>query len=144
MIALSFAAGAATELAAICQGAHPREAAGFLLGRVDDGIATVTAVAPARETTTDTDSFAISDQELRRAAAYAEDLGEHIVALYHSHPSGETRLSEGDRAALRHSRWPWVIVTVAMDGGDATLSGYAPGEGGIAIRITTIDPAIPR
>jgi len=144
VIALSISAGAATKLAAICRDALPHEAAGFLLGRVDDGIAIVTDIEPARESATDIGSFAIPDHELRRAAAYAADRGERIVALYHSHPSGETRLSASDRAALRHSRWPWVIVTVAMDGGDATLSGYAPGEGGIAIRITTIDPAIPR
>jgi proteasome lid subunit RPN8/RPN11 len=129
--------GAGRELTEICRAAHPREAAGFLLGRLADGVITVTDITPWRESSTGTDSFAIPEHELHRAAAYAQDLGEDIVALYHSHPSGQSRLSDGDRAALRHSTWPWVIVTATIDGEVATLTGYAPGEARrIEVRVT--------
>jgi proteasome lid subunit RPN8/RPN11 len=72
------------------------------------------------------DAFEISHGELRRLRAYAEDQGLSVVALFHSHPSGDSRLSAGDRDALRYSEWPWVIVTREARRPVICLRGYAP------------------
>jgi proteasome lid subunit RPN8/RPN11 len=58
-------------------------------------------------------------------AAYAQDRGLRILALFHSHPSGNSDLSAGDRAALRHSAWPWVIVTRPAGASTVVLTIYA-------------------
>jgi len=60
--------------------------------------------------------------------AWGEDRGLEIVALFHSHPSGDARLSAADRASLAHSRWPWVIVTRGPGRVAPALTGYRPGE----------------
>ncbi len=102
------------------------EACGFLLGAME-GVAS--DVVLARESSQERDSFAIPDHELRRVAAYAEDRGLRILALFHSHPSGCSDLSTGDGAALRYSAWPWVIVTRPPGASTAALTVYAQGDG---------------
>ena len=101
------------------------EACGFLLGAVE-GVAT--DVVLGRESAEERDAFAIPDHELRRLTAYAEDRGLRILALFHSHPSGSSDLSAGDRAALRYSAWPWVIVTRPRGASAAVLTVYAAGD----------------
>jgi proteasome lid subunit RPN8/RPN11 len=103
------------------------EACGFLLGAVE-GVAGEVVVG--RESAPERGSFAIPDHELRRVAAYAEDRGLRILALFHSHPSGSTALSSGDRAALRYSAWPWVIVTRHTGESTALLTIYTAGDDG--------------
>lgn len=106
--------------------ALPRETCGFLLGEARAGKAIVTDALVAGNAPCDLDGFEIPDHELRRAGATASERGRHIVALFHSHPSGSCRLSAGDRASLRHSEWPWVIVTRSYGSRAVTLTGYAP------------------
>jgi proteasome lid subunit RPN8/RPN11 len=72
--------------------------------------------------------FEIADLELRRIKAWGHDHGLTIVAVFHSHPSGDRRLSEADRLALRHSQWPWVIVTRDSHHADVVLTGYQAGD----------------
>ena len=108
--------------------AWPREACGFLLGDDRQKRPIVTEVVIARGLAGHRDAFEISDYELRRVRSYAEDNGLCIVALSHSHASGETRLSKGDRSAPRYSAWPWVIVTRSGPVMAITLSAYAAGN----------------
>jgi proteasome lid subunit RPN8/RPN11 len=107
-------------LASACDQARPLEACGFLLGPPQDSHPIATELLLLRETSQRRGSFSIPDHELRRVAAYAEDHRLRILALFHSHPSGDPTLSPGDRAALRYSAWPWAIVTRSR------LTLYAP------------------
>jgi [CysO sulfur-carrier protein]-S-L-cysteine hydrolase len=125
---LSLTTGVCLKLAEACERALPREACGFLLGAVEGGGTIVTEFVLALESRSRSDSFAIPDHELRRMAAYAEDRRLRIIALFHSHPSGDNGLSPGDRAALRYSAWPWVIVTRWSGEPVAGLTGYARGD----------------
>jgi proteasome lid subunit RPN8/RPN11 len=105
------------------------EACGFLAGPLVLKWLTVTDVILARGAASDRDSFGIADYEVCRANAWAADRGLSVLALFHSHPSGDRRLSETDLAALRYSTWPWVIVTLSPIGRRIYLEGYAAGNG---------------
>jgi proteasome lid subunit RPN8/RPN11 len=106
--------------------ADPMEACGALLGLPvgDDLLAedAVSAQGPAMRGT-----FEIPDHELRRMAACAKSRGLGIVAIYHSHPSGASELSAADRASLRWSCWPWVIVACGAAPTEK-LAAYSPGN----------------
>lgn len=137
MIAISSAAAEA--LAVAYDKRLPREACGFLLGiRLGDWGGKLTAGLVATDIVLSRGSpshgeFEIADFELRRIRAWSEDRRLHIVAPFHSHPSGDARPSAADRAALRDSEWPWVIVT--RPGGRDTpvvMTGYLPGDAGRA------------
>lgn len=94
----------------------PGEACGFLLGR--EGWAC--RVAPTLNAMPGIGAFAIPDHEVRRVRALAGR--EQLVAVYHSHASGQTGLSQGDRTAIQYATLPWLIVTAEA------LTGYAPGS----------------
>lgn len=72
-------------------------------------------------------SFRIEAFELARASRYAARKNQQIVALYHSHPSGDLGLSDMDRRFLAQSRWPWLVIALAENG--LQLCGYKPGTG---------------
>jgi proteasome lid subunit RPN8/RPN11 len=126
---LTIGANASCALARAYDDSYPREACGFLLGHRQDHLMIATEVAVARESATASDTFEISDRELERLTAYAEDRRLRIIALFHSHPTGSAALSPGDRAALRHSEWPWLIVTRAGEARAIELACYACNDG---------------
>jgi proteasome lid subunit RPN8/RPN11 len=109
--------------------ALPLEVCGFLVGRRGQRGLQVTDIVVARGATGERGAFAIPDYEARRAKAWAEDRGLLILALFHSHPSGDRQLSESDRAALHHCAWPWVIVTRSRREPAISLAGYGPRDG---------------
>jgi proteasome lid subunit RPN8/RPN11 len=109
--------------------ALPLEVCGFLVGRRGQRRLQVTDIVVARGATGERGAFAIPDYEARRAKAWAEDRGLLILALFHSHPSGDRQLSESDRAALRYCGLPWVIVTRSSREPAISLAGYGPGDG---------------
>jgi proteasome lid subunit RPN8/RPN11 len=86
-------------------------------------------IVVSRTSTASRGEFEIPDFELRRIKAWGEDRHLQMLAIFHSHPSGDYRLSAADRAALRHSEWPWLIVTRsrARDA-PVVLTGYRPGD----------------
>jgi proteasome lid subunit RPN8/RPN11 len=121
------ACSAADALAAACEQAFPLEVAGFLVGaRHGDEIAASEFVL-ARGAAGGRGEFNIPDHEWRRIEAWAHDRRLHIVALVHSHPSGDSRLSEADQAALRYSDWPWSVVT-RLSRTDMEFAAYRPGD----------------
>ena len=66
--------------------------------------------------------------------------GLELVGHFHSHPSGDGSLSAADLAALRHSAWPWVIVTRTCGTPALIVMCYAVGDGRkIAV---SIDPLV--
>jgi proteasome lid subunit RPN8/RPN11 len=124
---LHLAASALSALARACDLAFPREACGFLLGEQCENLM-ASEVVIAGDSPNNHDSFEIPDCELRRIAAYAEDRALRIVALFHSHPSGDCELSAADGAALRHSAWPWAIITRASKTSKLVVTCYASGD----------------
>jgi proteasome lid subunit RPN8/RPN11 len=109
----------------------PNEACGFLLAkRSTAGQPLSCEFALSARTTPRVQQFEIPDAELRRTRAWANDRGLEVVAIFHSHPSGDLRLSAADRAGLEYSEWPWVVVTRDSRSGRAVLTGYAGGNGG--------------
>jgi proteasome lid subunit RPN8/RPN11 len=95
---------------------RPREACGFVLGHGEWAC----RVAPTVNAMPGTGGFAIPDHEIRRVRALAGP--SELVAVYHSHPSGLTGLSENDRTALQRAMLPWLVITVDR------LLAYAPGS----------------
>lgn len=128
MPTLSLMASAMDALACAYDRTLPLETCGFLLGLVTREHSVVTEVAIARDSPGYQDAFEIPEHELRRVGAYAKERGLQIVALFHSHPSGNDSLSLADLAALRYSAWPWVIVTRPNRVSAVAVAGYAPGE----------------
>jgi proteasome lid subunit RPN8/RPN11 len=114
-------------LAAACEEALPLEVAGFLLG-IQRGCETLASeFVLARGSAGGRGEFEIPDHEVRRIEAWAQDRRLHIVALVHSHPSGDSRLSAADQAALRYSDWPWAVVTRPSRTG-IEFAAYRPGD----------------
>ena len=70
--------------------------------------------------------FSVPDHEVRRVAEGARLRDLHIVALFHSHPSGATALSDSDAAALRYSEWPWIVATRPPGESQIQLTAYQP------------------
>ena len=91
--------------------AAPREACGFLFGRVHGDSIEVADVFVARNAHDGPGGFAIGDAELARGHRLAHRLGLAVVSVFHSHPSGSGELSELDRAAFAGAPIPWTIVT---------------------------------
>ena len=89
----------------------------------------MTEIALSRSSPGDCDAFELPDYEIRRITAYARDLGLLVIAVFHSHPSGSIELSEGDRASIGHSEWPWVLVTRSAATQNLVLTAYARSNG---------------
>jgi proteasome lid subunit RPN8/RPN11 len=128
MATLCVTADAAEALERAYDRALPMEACGFLLGGAQDGRSIVTEIVTAGGLPGYRNEFEIPDHELHRMRAYAQDRSLRILALFHSHPSGERSLSTTDRAALRYSAWPWVIVTRPKATAAIVFTAYAPGD----------------
>lgn len=106
--------------------ALPLEACGFLLGRREGSDCHVVDMALPAGAAGSMDGFELSDHEVARVTAYAADRGLAIVALFHSHPTGHPHLSEADRAAIRYSQWPWMLLTRSQTG-KLELAAFAAG-----------------
>jgi proteasome lid subunit RPN8/RPN11 len=102
---------AASKLAVAYDAELPLEACGFLLGTNDSAAINVIDIALPSSAAGSLDGFELADHEIARVTAYAADRGLEIVAIFHSHPSGYPGLSETDAAAIRHSQWPWVLIS---------------------------------
>ena len=118
---------AAEAMKAACEQAFPLEAAGLLLGILRGRERVATDIVLARGGAATHGEFEIADHELRRLRAWAEDRGLDILALFHAHTSGSLCLSAGDRAGLRRSEWPWLIVAHRPEQA-LKLALYRPGD----------------
>jgi proteasome lid subunit RPN8/RPN11 len=109
--AIEIAPSHRAELRRAFEAALPRECCGVLMGKADGARSIVCRVVNTSNAVSTTGGFAIPDQEMRRVRRLAARLGLSILAIFHSHPGGSPEPSDGDRAALAHSEWPWVILT---------------------------------
>jgi proteasome lid subunit RPN8/RPN11 len=126
---LVIARPAVDAIARAYEAALPFESAGFLLGPATHRNETTHAgeIALLRPAAV-RGEFEVSDHDLRRIETWAEDRHLTVVALFHSHPSGDRRLSTADRRSLGGSPWPWVITTRGQEFPAVELTAYAPGS----------------
>ena len=96
------------------EGTYPHECCGVLLGRMDDDIRTVTSIARAGNTRTDSpqNRYNIDPKELVRIQREGRQRGEDIIGFYHSHPDHPARWSQTDLAEAHWFGCSYVITSV--------------------------------
>ena len=65
---------------------YPHECCGFLLGTFDNGGRVQQVRRAANQNTDRTDRFVISPEEFAQVQFAADDAGQDIIGIYHSHP----------------------------------------------------------
>ena len=103
---------------------YPHECCGVLLGRDDAGTRTVTSVARAGNTRTDSpqNRYNIDPKELIRIQREGRDRGEDVIGFYHSHPDHPAQWSPTDLAEAHWFGCSYVITRVAKGTADVTNS----------------------
>ena len=122
--------GALAAMVAEAARAHPNEACGLLLGRVEDGAERITAIRPAANVAADPTRHFEIDPATLIAALRAErergpergpelgpepgkatdGQGDVLLGWYHSHPAGEATPSATDRASAPRDGRLWAII----------------------------------
>ena len=102
------------------------EICGVLVGTVHNGI----GMAEGLYMLTNTDSrpgwFGILDSDVNRMKSYAQRQHMDLVAVFHTHKSGNLDLSVSDKAALLESDLPWLVCTHKASSSGLTMRAYAP------------------
>jgi proteasome lid subunit RPN8/RPN11 len=94
---------------------YPHECCGVLLGQMDeDGVRTVSSVARAGNTRTDSahNRYNIDPKELIRIQREGRERGEDIIGFYHSHPDHPAQWSQTDLAEAHWFSCSYVITSV--------------------------------
>jgi proteasome lid subunit RPN8/RPN11 len=105
---------------------YPHECCGVLLGQLDGDTRTVTAIARAENTRTDSahNRYNIDPKELIRIQREGRDRGEDIIGFYHSHPDHPAQWSQTDFAEAHWFGCSYVITSVEK-GEAATTNSFA-------------------
>jgi proteasome lid subunit RPN8/RPN11 len=102
---------------------YPHECCGVLLGQIDDdGVRSVTSVARAGNTRTDSahNRYNIDPKDLIRIQREGRGRGEDIIGFYHSHPDHPAQWSPTDLAEAHWFGCSYVITSVEK--GNAVLT----------------------
>jgi proteasome lid subunit RPN8/RPN11 len=94
---------------------YPHECCGVLLGQMsEDGVRTVTSVARAGNTRTDSahNRYNIDPKDLIRIQREGRERGEEIIGFYHSHPDHPAQWSQTDHADAHWFCCSYVITSV--------------------------------
>jgi proteasome lid subunit RPN8/RPN11 len=94
---------------------YPHECCGVFLGQMnEDGVRTVTSVARAGNTRTDSahNRYNIDPRELIRIQREGRERGEDIIGFYHSHPDHPAQWSQTDLAEAHWFGCSYVITSV--------------------------------
>jgi proteasome lid subunit RPN8/RPN11 len=94
---------------------YPHECCGVLLGQMsEDGVRTVTSVARAGNTRTDSahNRYNIDPRDLIRIQREGRERGEDIIGFYHSHPDHPAQWSQTDHADAHWFGCSYVITSV--------------------------------
>ena len=94
---------------------YPHECCGVLLGQIgDDGMRSVTSVARAGNTRTDSahNRYNIDPKDLIRIQREGRERGEDIIGFYHSHPDHPAQWSQTDLAEAHWFGCSYVITSV--------------------------------
>ncbi len=123
-------------LAALAEANPGQEVCGFAVGAGEGGA----ELWPARNASDDpARAFQVAPGEVLRALRQADERGRRLLALYHSHPSGGSRLSPRDLDGLTVDGAPVLpgaeLWVVALERGAAVeIRAYAWADGGYAER----------
>ena len=109
---------------------YPHECCGVLLGQIVDDTRTVTTIARAGNTRTDSahNRYSIDPKELIRIQSEGRKRGEDIIGFYPSHPDHPARWSQTDFAEAHWYGCSYVITSVEK--GKAVLTNSFALEGG--------------
>jgi len=94
---------------------YPHECCGVLLGQMgEDGARTVTSVARAGNTRTDSahNRYNIDPKELIRIQRHGREHGQDIIGFYHSHPDHPAQWSPTDLAEAHCFGCSYIITSV--------------------------------
>lgn len=105
-----------TEIERQARAAVPRECCGLLEGVRERDSIQVRKLHETRNLACDVDGFEIDPADHFRALHEARAAGHEIVGCYHSHPNGETDLSQRDRETARDEQFVWLIVAIGKTG----------------------------
>ena len=92
-----------------CDLRKPEEACGLLVGRFIEGEAHASDVMPVRNQSMSTVRFSIDPVTMYKALKKAEEKGETVIGVYHSHPAG-AEPSHLDVNYMEGTSYVWVIV----------------------------------
>jgi proteasome lid subunit RPN8/RPN11 len=106
------------------RGAYPGECCGLIEGRRDGDDAFALALHPACNLATRHDRFEIHPEDHFAALKTARSNGHAIIGCYHSHPGGEARPSETDRAGAGEENFLWLIATLAAADGPIAWGAF--------------------
>lgn len=110
-VPVSFVLSSATlgDVIDYCRGEHPREACGLLVARDGDGPTRfVPVVNNHREPL---HHWRMDDQSYGDALRTAQERGERLIGIVHSHPAGPPQLSAQDTAAALDPTVHYVLVS---------------------------------
>jgi proteasome lid subunit RPN8/RPN11 len=111
---------------------YPHECCGVLLGQMDeDGVRTVSSVARAGNTRTDSahNRYNIDPKELIRIQREGRERGEDIIGFYHSHPDHPAQWSQTDLAEAHWFSCSYMITSVEKGKAVLTNSFELTGAG---------------
>jgi proteasome lid subunit RPN8/RPN11 len=103
-------AALAEAVRAQAQAAAPRECCGLIEGVRHGELWRVMALHPVRNLSSDTDHFEMEPQGQFAAQKAARSNGRAIIGCYHSHPGGQPRPSDADRASAGEENFLWLIA----------------------------------
>jgi len=97
-----------------CYHGLPDEACGLLTGPMVDGQPTglVTEVYPARNTDASARTYTVDGRDYLRASRDAEDRGEEVIGVWHSHTHTDPYPSPTDIDRAVDPAWIYVIVSL--------------------------------
>ncbi|NWF97129.1 MAG: M67 family metallopeptidase [Candidatus Thorarchaeota archaeon] len=101
-------------LHAYAERCRPYEAPALLFGRAEQGELFVTRVELMKNTLESTAAFEIDPEEEYRLLVEAEQRGEEMLAIFHSHPA-PPRPSSSDLANMRLNPVVWLIASRQQD-----------------------------
>jgi|Deesub1362A_J573_1020465.scaffolds.fasta_scaffold00067_64 proteasome lid subunit RPN8/RPN11 len=91
---------------------HTHERCGVLIGTRVDDVITVKEVVEIENIAESPFLFEMSPEGLYKAWMDAEKKGMDVVAVFHTHPTGNARPSAFDLEGLKQTGMPWVIVGI--------------------------------
>ena len=118
-----------------CDLRKPEEACGLLVGRFVDGEAHASDVMPVRNQSMSTVRFSIDPVTMYKALKKAEEKGETVIGVYHSHPAG-AEPSHLDVNYMEGTSYVWVIVEQCEN-----VKAYVYEDGVKEVKIEKIEEA---
>jgi len=111
---------------------YPHECCGILLGQMgEDGVRTVTSVARAGNTRSDSphNRYNIDPKDFIRTQREGRERGEDVIGFYHSHPDHPAQWSQTDLAEAHYLTSSYVITSVEKGKAVLTNSFELTGSG---------------